>query len=453
MIFRDNIFQTRHADNFTTWSNATRHVKRCLTATFVYGLLATGLAVADDSQDWPRWRGPRDNGSAEIAEYPVRFDKSTLQWKAALPGKGCSTPIVLRGNVYLTAPVESNDAVLSFDWSGRQRWSTAFGPETAGKHITSSGCNASPVTDGSAVYVYFKSGLLAAVELDGTVRWKTNLSERFGKDDRFWDHGTSPVLTKKHVVMARMHSGDSWVAAFDKKSGELAWKVARNYKTALEADQCYTTPLVIQHQGREAILVWGAEHVTIHDAADGKAYWSCGGFNPDSYERCAAIATPVIVDDIVTLCFGSKNPRQSRLHGVRLTGSGDVTGSNRVWDRDDTGSFVPSPAVDQGRVYLVRDRGEVECIAPASGETIWSDALPKSRLNFYASPIIAGGNLYTTRRDGAVFVAKINDDGIQLLAENEMNEQVIASPVPVKGCILVRGEKHLFCFGPAAGQD
>ena len=64
-----------------------------------------------------------------------------------------------------------------------------------------------------------------------------------------------------------------------------------------------------------------------------------------------------------------------------------------------------------------------------------------------------GGNLYATREDGAVFVAKVSDDGLQLLAENEMNEQVIASPVPVKGCILVRGEKHLFCFGPATGHD
>ena len=225
-------------------------------------LLAISPASADDASDWPRWRGPHDMGSTEVGTYPVQFDESTIQWKATLPGKGCSTPIVLERTIYLTAPVNGQDALLSFDWAGNRQWSTTFGPENAGKHRNGSGCNASPVTDGSGVFVYFKSGTLAAVELDGTVRWKTNLVDRFGKDERFWDNGTSPVLTDKHVVVARMHAGDSWLAAFDKTSGDLAWKVARNYPTPLEGDQCYTTPLVIQHgrQGSGARLGHNASH-------------------------------------------------------------------------------------------------------------------------------------------------------------------------------------------------
>ena len=118
-----------------------------------------------------------------------------------------------------------------------------------------SGSNASPVTDGHAVFVFFKSGTFAAVELNGVVRWQTDLVERFGKDTLFWDHGTSPVLTEKYVIMARMHQGESWLAAFDKVSGEMAWKVARNYTTPVECDHGYTTPLVIRHGGKEAILV------------------------------------------------------------------------------------------------------------------------------------------------------------------------------------------------------
>ena len=76
--------------------------------------------------------------------------------------------------------------------------------------------------------MYFKSGTLAAVELDGSIRWQANLVERFGEDQRFWDHGSSPVLTRQHVILARLHAGNSWLAALDKVSGELAWKVARN---------------------------------------------------------------------------------------------------------------------------------------------------------------------------------------------------------------------------------
>jgi outer membrane protein assembly factor BamB len=413
----------------------------------------SGIVTPAESADWPRWRGPLDAGIADFGTYPVRLDESTTRWRAPLPGKGCSTPIVLDQTIYLTAPVDGKDALLSIDWSGNRLWTTVFGDQTPGKHRNASGCNASPVTDGSGVFVYFKSGTLAAVDLDGTVRWKTNLVERFGPDERFWDHGTSPVLTENHVVFARMHAGDSWLAAFDKNTGEVAWKVARNYSVPLEADQCYTTPLVIQHEGREALLVWGTQHVTIHDAADGAVRWSCGGFNRSGNKLWPAIANPVIVGDMVVLCFGRNDRGTPRMHGIRLAGSGDVTETNHVWRRDDVGSFVPSPAVHGGHVYLVRDRGEVECIDPATGQTIWSDAFPKGRASYYASPLIAGGKLYAAREDGMVFVAEVGADRFKLLAENDMAQPVIGSPVPASNCILIRGEHHLFCFASPAAED
>ena len=416
-------------------------------------LMLTGLAVAEVSADWPSWRGPRDAGSTESGSYPVEFNESTTLWKAELPGKGCSTPIVLDQVVYLTAPVDGTDAAMAFDFSGKQLWSTTFGPQNAGKHRNASGCNASPVTDGDGVFVYFKSGTLAALERDGTIRWKTDLVERYGEDKRFWDHGTSPVLTEKHVIMARMHSGDSWLAAFDKQSGEVVWKVARNFSTPLENDQCYTTPLIIQHDGREAVLVWGAQHVTVHDAADGSVMWSCGNFNPDSNQMWPAIATPVIVDDVAVICFGRNDRRQPRLHGIRLDGRGDVTDSNHIWRRDDIGAFVPTPAAYGGRIYLVRDRGEVECIDPATGKTVFSDAFPKNRAAFYASPVVAGGTLYAPREDGVVFVADVANDRFKLLAENDLGEQVIGSPVPVANRLFIRGEKHLFCLGQTPSGD
>ena len=81
-----------------------------------------------------------------------------------------------------------------------------------------------------------------------------------------------------------------------------------------------------------------------------------------------------------------------------------------------------------------------------TGNTIWSDALPKGRAAFYASPTIAGGNLYAAREDGTVFVATVKDDRFKLLATNDMEEPVIGSPVPVLNRILIRGEHHLFCL-------
>jgi outer membrane protein assembly factor BamB len=270
--------------------------------------------------------------------------------------------------------------------------------------------------------------------------------ERFGPANLFWDHGTSPVLTQDDVVIARMHAGESWLAAFDKQTGNLHWKVARNYQTPTEGDHGYATPLVIEQTGREALLVWGGQHVTAHDAADGSVIWSCGDFNPEAQAMWPSIASPVVAANIAVVACGRNDRGQPRLHGIRLGGQGDVTETHRVWNRSDIGTFVPTPAEYQGRVYLLRDRGEVECIDPATGQTLWSDAFPKGRPAFYASPLVAGGNLYAVREDGVVFVAGVAK-GFELLAENAMHEPIIASPVPAENRLLFRGEQHLFCVG------
>ena len=395
--------------------------------------------------DWTSWRGPHDQGSIESGNYPINFNANDVLWKAQLPGKGCSTPIVLDQTIFVTSAIDGTDGLLAFDWSGAEKWRTRFGKEEPGKHRNGSGSNASPVTDGDAVFVYYKSGTLAAVELDGSIRWQTNLVERYGKDTLFWDHGTSPVLTEKHVVMVRMHQGESWLAAFDKRSGELTWKEPRNYVTKTENDHGYTSPLVIEYDGEQALLVWGAEHLTVHRASDGKRVWSCGDFNPTQKQLWPAIAMPVIMNDMVVIAYGRNDRKLPRLHGIRLSGSGDVTDTNRVWKRDDVGTFVPSPVAYRGLVYLVRDRGEVECLDPTSGETVWSAAFPKAKSNFYSSPLIAGNKLYAAREDGVVFVADVSERKFQLLAENEMKEPVIGSPVPAGDRIIIRGERHLFC--------
>ena len=413
-------------------------------------VLAVQAGIAADAPEWRSWRGPLGNGSVEQGTYPVKFGAENYLWRTKLPGKGCSTPILLNGMIYLTSPADGTDALLCYDFNGAEKWRAAFGKENAGKHRNGSGSNASPVTDGNGVFVYFKSGTLAAVDLDGKIRWKTDLVEKYGKDTLFWDHGTSPVLTEKHVIMARMHQGESWLAAFSKESGNLAWKVARNYSTPVECDHGYTTPLVIDYQGKESLLVWGAEHLTIHNATDGPVTWTCGNFNPDAKTLWPAIATPVIVGDMTVIAYGRNDRGIPRLHGIRLTGSGDVTSTNHVWRRDDVGTFVPTPVAYKGRVILVRDRGEVACLDPVTGKSIWEGAFPKHRSsNYYASPLIAGDKLYAPREDGIVFVASIANDKFEVLSENDMAESIIGSPVPAANCILIRGEEHLFCVSDA----
>jgi len=405
-------------------------------------LIMNSTATAD--VNWPGWRGPQSNGTAAPGNYPTKWDPEDVLWKVDIPGKGFSTPIVWEKQIYLTTGADGLDTVLAFDWSGKQLWQEQLGTEIAGRHKNGSGSNPSAATDGSAVFVFFKSGNFAALELDGSIRWKTNLFDLYGKDDRYWDFGTSPVLTEKDVVMAEMHDGDSWVAAFDKITGQLHWKVPRNYETPREGKQGYGTPIVFSHKGTEALLIWGGQHLTAHDASDGKTLWSCGNFNPEARPLWPSVASPVISGTTVVVPCGRADRNQPRLHGIKLGGSGDVTESHRLWKRTDIGPFIPTPGAYEGEVYVIHDRGQIDCIDPLTGKSIWSGVFPKGRGNFYSSPLIAGDHIYAAREDGMFYVAKLGET-FEIVSEIDMEDHIIASPIAVSDRLLIRTSRSLFC--------
>lgn len=392
---------------------------------------------------WPRWRGPADSGSASVADCPVKFDQDEGHlWKVKLPGIGCSTPVVWGDHILLTSTLDGTDFALAYDWSGDLLWKTEIGVGIPGKHRNGSGSNPSIVTDGERVFAYFKSGNLAALTFKGDVLWQTNLQESYGKVKLYWDLGTSPALTERDVVVAVMHGGDSYVVALDQRTGEVNWKVARNYEVPVECDHSYATPIVIDQGGTESILIWGAEHLTAHDAKDGSELWSCAGFNPEQKRNWVQVASFVIDGDVAIIPYG----RGARLAGIKLGGSGDVSQTNRLWTQAEIGSFVPSPSLANGKVFVVRDGGDIVCVNAKTGETLWQDRFPKHRAKFYASPTIAGDRLYVPREDGVILVADISD-GFKLLSENDMGERLIASPVPIGNRLLIRGEEHLYCIG------
>jgi outer membrane protein assembly factor BamB len=402
--------------------------------------LSGGLAAHASETNWPGWRGPGFSGSIEAGHYPVEWSSTdNLAWKYELPGRGFSTPIVWGERIIVTAPVDGKDSVLSLDLSGKLQWQVALTPERSGKHRNASGCNPSPVTDGELIVAYYKSGTLAALDFSGKVRWTKNLQEVFGKDQLYWDIGTSPVLTEKYVIGTVMHSGKSGMIAYEKETGKEAWQIARQYETPTENSDSYTTPLVMKRAGQEIILVWGADHVTAHRATNGELLWSSAGFNPNQTQNWPSVGSPVVMGDIVVINYG----RGAHVAGIRLGGSGDVTKTNRLWTHDEIGAFVPTPAVYDGRIYVLTDKGTINCIDPNSGDIQWSEDLPKHRAKYYSSPTIAGGKLYAAREDGVVFVAQISG-GFKILSENPMAEKMIASPVPVAGQLLLRGEQHLF---------
>ena len=112
---------------------------------------------------------------------------------------------------------------------GERKWQTPIGPERKGKHRNGSGSNPSVVTNGKSLYALFKSGNLVCLNFSGKIIWQKDLSG-YGKDTLYWDFGTSPILSSKHLIIALMRKGNSWLLAFDQTTGEVVWKKERNFQ-------------------------------------------------------------------------------------------------------------------------------------------------------------------------------------------------------------------------------
>ncbi len=413
-------------------------IQNIVCALVLTGLIAAG-ALADN---WSHWRGPGSAGVGPDGTFPTKWSKTeNVVWKVDLPGRGSSTPIVWEDYIFVTCGSDANNALLCFDRQGNKRWEKTFGRERAGKNRKASGSNPSPVTDGQRVWVYFKSGDFACVDFDGNVVWQKNLQADYGEDTLWWDLGTSPVLTKEFVVVACMQEGPSYLAGFDRQSGEVVWKVDRLFNTPIESDQSYTTPVVLSEGGEETIIVLGADHVTAHDATSGEELWRVG-LNPKQGENFRSIASPVVIDELLIAPYA----RGDTLTAIRLGGRGDVTGSHVAWVQEDAASDVPTPAVADGKIYVCRDRGEVLCLDAQTGEKLWGQRMERNRTAYSSSPMLAGGHLYVTREDGKTFVLDVNNGG-KLVATNELDEQTVATPVFADGKILIRTMESLYCIG------
>ena len=147
------------------------------------------------AENWPSWRGPHGNGVVPDRKGPASFSGERM-WKTRLEGRACSTPVVWNGKVFVTGLIGENDAIQAFDLkSGKELWRKKLGAARLGRtQRIGSSANSSPLTDGNLLYVYFKSGTVAAMTLQGEVVWKINLDEVAHPDKILWDRGTSPIF-------------------------------------------------------------------------------------------------------------------------------------------------------------------------------------------------------------------------------------------------------------------
>ncbi len=418
------------------------------------------LASPRQSTDaWPQWRGPSGTGVALDADPPTDWSETkNIRWKREIPGRGHSTPIVWGDRVFLTAaipvgpklpakqsgrPGEHDNLSIDSEYrfvviainrvKGDVIWEKTVHQAVPleGGHYTASLASASPVTDGSHVFVHFGSHGLHCLDYDGNVVWSKQLGTMHTKHGH--GEGSSPALHEDTLVVNWDHEEQSFIVAIDKATGVERWRRKRNEVTS------WSTPLILELTGATQVIVCGTERVRGYDLANGDEIWQCGGLSAN------IVATPVASDGI--LYVGSSYEKRA-LMAIELLGArGDITESDHIlWIRTRGTPYVPSPLLyDESLYYLTHYQNVMTRIEAKTGR----DNPGAMRLgplgDIYASPVGAAGRVYVTDLDGVTLVLS-HSPIPRMIAVNPLGERVSASAAIVGQELFLRGDKHLFCI-------
>ncbi len=386
---------------------------------------------------WPRWRGPSGQGQVEGTSYVDTWSKTdNVKWRAPVPGRGHSSPIVWGDYIFLTtAKGEADLFMLAFNRTdGRLLWETEVPTPLGVEHTywKNSKASATPTTDGELVYASFGTHGLAAFDFTGTLVWH----RQFGRIDNY--HGTagSPVLYKDRVFLYQDHRRTSdtgaFVAAFDKKTGETLWWTDRTQTVG------WGTPIVIDAGARDELIVNSQQLVQAYDPETGRELWRVRGMLREVIPTC------VVGHGLVFCSSGRAGPT----FAIRPGGSGDVTDTHVVWSSPKGSPFVPSGILHGDLLYLVNDMQSILTVYVAkTGEVAYQGRLGQAvREGFSASPVAVGNKLFFTNDMGQTFVVEAGPE-FRLLHVNELDAQVIASPALVDNVWYWRTDTELLAIG------
>lgn len=424
----------------------------------------SSLVVAEN---WPQWRGPSQQGvTSELGLVTQWGDRENILWKTSIPGRGHSSPIVWNDQLFLTTALEGPELpdgprapkhmmgdqefkhpdwtgsdhvwslkVLSLDRkTGQILWERAAyeGPVYDHKHRANTYASPTPVTDGTYLWAYFGAEGIYCYDLQGNLIWEKDLGDigTIGMGV-----GSSPVLHEDKIILVcdqNFGGNESFVVALNKRTGERIWKVDRTQRAS------WATPLLLTVEGRDELLVSGAEQIVSYDPATGEVIWTSEGVVSH------AIPSIVYDDKRVYLSAGSQ---AKRAMAIRLGGRGDLTGSDYVvWRHDKGTAYVPSPIYYQGYLYLMTDKGILTCLDAETGEVIYEGGRVPVPATFKASPVAFDGKILLSSEDGDVFVIKAGPQH-EVLQTNSLHEPIVASPAISNGVIFIRGAQHLFAIG------
>ena len=403
------------------------------------------------AENWPGWRGPSGDGISAGKGIPTKWSsKENIAWRIAVRGEGHSSPIVWGDKVFLTSSLtEKNKRILlCIDrLSGQTVWQrdvVQSPPETV--HRLNSRASGTPATDGKQVYVTFMRAegdeviapnvgserlitpgkiIVAAYDLDGNEKWKTNVGDFLSA------HGfnTCPVLFEDLVILNGDHDGNAYLVALDRQSGRQRWRTRRENKT-----RSYVTPIIREIDGITQMILSGSLCIASYDPRNGKRHWIVDG-------PTEQFVASMVYDGKYVFATGGYPERHTL--AIRPGGKGNVPDTHIAWRTTRGAAYVPSPIISGRYLLMVADSGIASCFEARTGKRHWMERLPGGHS---PSPVSADGLVYFVSDRGVTPIIRPSET-FAVIAKNELGEPVSASPAISQGQIFLRTHPHLYCIG------
>jgi outer membrane protein assembly factor BamB len=431
-----------------------------LTAVLIIAVPA-GLAA-----NWPQWRGPNSNGSTTGArDLPVTWSPTeNVLWRTKLPSWSAATPIIWEDTVFVTSAEAGFTTLRGRDGGGRGA-AGDLGPDKiflialnrkdgsirwqreidSGNELFRKQNSASPsaITDGKHVWIMTGHGKFTCFTMDGKEVWKRDIQADYGRFGLNHGYASTPLMHGDRLYVQVLHGmktdDPSYVFAAEKSTGKTIWKVERPTDAQRESPDNYATPQLVTVDGKLQLVISGADYVTGHDLGTGKELWRIGGFNPTNNPANRTIASSLVIGGYVF----TPSTRGRPFIAFRAGGSGDITGKNELWTNE-LGADVPTPTTDGKYIYVLNDRGFLNCLEPESGKVIYEGQ--RIELGTYSSsPLLADGKIYSTSEEGTTTVVKAGPQ-FEILGVSKLNDHTLASPVAVDNQIFLRTDEYLYCF-------
>ena len=391
-------------------------------------VLASAAVCLFAGGDWRQFRGTDNSSVSAEKNLPVTFDEKknkNVAWKVPLPGRGPSSPIVVAGQVVLTAadgPRQDRLHVLCFDAASgkldwrRQLWATGhtlcdpFGGVAV----------PTPASDGRRIVVFYSSNDLACFDLDGNLKWLRGLAHDYPSVRNDVGMASSPLVLGDIVIVQLQNQGESFAAGIDADTGQTRWRIER------EHDAIWSSPTVLRGRTRQkdVVLLQGRSKLGVHDPQTGKLL--------AEYEAsCHTLAS-------ATTAAGCVYLPANGLHALRYDPAGRAL--KFLWRQRRLRSASCSPVVHAGRAYTVKPPGILVCGDAADGRVLWQLRL---RGPIWATPVLADGRLYCVNHHGLVQVVQLGRQG-KLLGTSQIDPNILASPAVANGAIYFRSNTHLW---------